>query len=92
MMIGTLAGFLISLAIRLGRKGLWKDAALGGVGMLVGLFASFTLPWPENTITTRLEGGRVMQETTRHFPYPFPVAYVVAAMLPIAHHVYRLKR
>jgi fructose-specific phosphotransferase system IIC component len=87
VIIGMLSGLLTSLILRLGRKGFWKDALLGGIGTFIGLFAAYTVPWPEYTITS--PSG--MQETMSRFPYPFLVAYVVAAMLPIIRQTHRYK-
>ena len=88
LIIGMLSGLLTSLILGIGRKGFWKDALLGGIGTFVGLFSAYTVPWPEYTITT----SSGIQETMSRFPYPFLVAYVVAAMLPIIRQTYRYKR
>jgi hypothetical protein len=92
LIVGMLSGLLTSLILRLGRMGFWKDALLGGIGMFAGLIAAYTVPWPEYTVYTPIGGGGEMRETLHRFPYPFLMAYVVAAMLPIVRQIYRLKR
>jgi hypothetical protein len=92
VLIGVLSGLLTSLILRLDRKGFWKDALLGGIATFVGLFAAYTVPWPEHIIYTPIGGGGEMSEISYRFPYPFLVAYVFAAILPIMRQLYRLKR
>jgi hypothetical protein len=90
--IGLISGVVTSLILRLGRKGFWKDGLLGGVGMLAGLIAAYTVPWPEYIVYTPNGGGGENQETMHIFPYPFLVAYIGAAILPIVRQLYRIKR
>jgi uncharacterized membrane protein YeaQ/YmgE (transglycosylase-associated protein family) len=57
MAIGALTGWLASLIMKCGQKGLLKDGFLGSFGYLAGFIGSIFVPWPRNTITYRLEGG-----------------------------------
>ena len=92
MATGTFAGFLASLALRLGRRGIVKDGLLGSLGFLAGVIGCAVLPWPRNTIVTYHTNGTFEESTMGSYQHPYAVAFIVAVLLPLLHEIYRFKR
>ena len=90
--IGALTGWLTSLSTKCGQLGVWKDALLGSVGFLVGLIGTILMPWHENTVTEKLEGGGTVTTTMSMYQHPVRIAIVIAVLLPILHELYRFRR
>ncbi len=61
------------LLLRLKIQGLVKDGLLGAVGFLIAFYTIVYLPWPSNAAMKPADA----------------VAYTVAGILPVVHHVYR---
>jgi hypothetical protein len=70
---GILAGAGTCLLLRLKIQGLVKDGLLGAVGFLIAFYTIVYLPWPSNAAMRPADA----------------VAYTVAGILPVVHHVYR---
>jgi H+/Cl- antiporter ClcA len=92
MVIGALGGWLVSLATKCGPRGVRKDSLLGSFGFLAGFIGTIFMPWHENTISKRLEGGILMTSTMNTYQHPERVAVVFALLLPLLHELYRLRR
>lgn len=90
--IGALIGLLASLVTKSGLQGIWKNALLGSFGFLAGFTACVYMPWHENTVTERLDGGVTVTTTTAMYQHPFRVAIVVSVLLPLLHELYRFKQ
>ena len=92
MAIGAVTGWLVSLLAKTSRKGLLKDSFLGSFGFLVGFIGCIFMPWPENTITYRLEGGTEVSSTMNTYQHLERVAFAVAILLPLLHELYRRRK
>jgi hypothetical protein len=88
---GTVIGLLASLVLRIGMGGVLKDAGLGTLGFLAGFIGCVFLPWPENTITYYV-GDTLVTSTASRFQHPYWAGFVVAALLPLLHEFFRLRR
>jgi hypothetical protein len=89
--VGALDGLLFSLAMKLPKRGAWKDASLGACGMLSGFLICGFLPWPENTVMERL-GDTVVSSTMNRFQHPYYVAFALALALPLVRGILRYNR
>jgi hypothetical protein len=92
MVIGLLCAFLLARVLKLETMGVWKDALLGGIGVLVGFIVAIKMPWPENSVSSVASDGRVVQTTMHQFQHPFVVAYIFAGVLPTLHQLWRLRQ
>jgi hypothetical protein len=90
--MGALCGWLASLALKCGPRGLWRDALLGAFGYLAGLTGCALTPWPENTVTERLSSGVIVSTTMHRYQHPMRIAMIVALLLPLLHELYRFKQ
>jgi len=91
MAIGALTGFVVSLALKLGIRGIIKDGVLGFFGFLLGCIGATFMPWPRNTISYYVD-GTLVTSTMNSYQHPIPVGFVVAVLLPLLHTLYRFKR
>jgi hypothetical protein len=89
--IGASCGWLVSLASKGHRSKLRQDSSLGLLGFLLGFIGTIYMPWHENTVTERLDGGVTMTTTMNSYQHPIRVAVVVAVLLPILYETYRLR-
>lgn len=92
MAIGALCGWLASLTLKCGPRGLWRDALLGAFGYLAGLTGCALMPWPRNTVTERLSSGVIVSTTMHRYQHPMRIAMIVALLLPLLHELYRFKQ
>lgn len=92
MAIGALSGWLTSLVTKCGPGGVWWDALLGSVGFLGGFIGTIYMPWHENTISERLEGGGTVTTTMNTYQHPERIAGAIAVLLPLLYELYRLWR
>jgi uncharacterized membrane protein YeaQ/YmgE (transglycosylase-associated protein family) len=92
MAIGAITGWLVSLLTKGGRQRLLKDALLGSFGYLAGVFVCIFMPWPQNTVVTRLDGGRSVAITMSRYQHPERVAIVIAVLFPLLYEVSRWKK
>lgn len=90
--IGLSSGIVTSLILKVGLRGVWKDALLGAIAVPIGLVLVYIIPWPENTVRRPIAGGSEMETTMKTFQHPLAVAFVLALMLPILHNAYRYRR
>src|SRR5947209_14237039 len=89
MAIGAITGWLVSLLTKGGRQRLLKDALLGSFGYLAGFFVCIFMPWPQNTVVSRLEGGGSVATTTNRYQHTERVAIVIAMLLPLPQELAR---
>ena len=92
MAIGAITGRLVSLLTKGGRQRLLKDALLGSFGCLAGFFVCIFMPWPQNTLVTRLEGGGSVATTMSRYQHPERVAIVIAMLFPLLYELSRWKK
>ena len=90
--VGSISGVLIGQALRLAVRGVFKDALLGAIGSVSGFVGCALVPWPQNTVTTRLADHRVIQVTMNRFQHPEAVAFALAIVLPGLRQIYRYLR
>ena len=92
-MVAVLSGVLLSAVLRLGFRGavVLKDALLGAAGSVVTVIACFVLPWPRNTVTTRLGPGVHVETTMSRFQHEYIAAMVIVIIFTVFHQVTRLK-
>ena len=86
--IGAVVGLIVSLITRRGPRAIGWDALLGAVGVVAGLIGTGLIPWHQNTITYRI-GNTVVRSTTRHYQYPYRIAFVVGALVPLIYELIR---
>jgi hypothetical protein len=91
-LLGVLSGLLSSLILRLGLRGVWKDALLGAIAVPVGFVLVFITPWPENTVRRPILGGGEMTTTMNTFQHPLLAALVLATILPALRSLYRFRQ
>ena len=89
MAVGAITGWLVSLRIKGGRQRLLKDALLGSFGYLAGFFVRIFMPWPQNTVVTRLEGGGSVATTMSRYQHPERLAIVIAVLFPLLYELSR---
>jgi hypothetical protein len=89
LVIGAGCGWLVSLASKGHRSKLWHDAILGMVGLLGGITAVAYMPWHQNTITERLDGGGTVTTTMNSYQHPWIVGVVFAVLSPMLYELYR---
>jgi hypothetical protein len=88
---GALVGSALAFSLKLGMRGVWKDALLGALGFLLGFVASALLPWPRNTVVYHIDGTQVTSTMSR-FQHPYAIAFTLAILLPVANELYRSSR
>jgi hypothetical protein len=91
MAIGALTGLLVSLALKLKIRGIFKDGLLGSFGFLLGWIGAVFMPWPRNTIAYYVDGVLVTS-TMNSYQHPVRLGFVVAVLLSLLHTLYRFKR
>lgn len=95
MAIGAAAGYVGNLAFRTAKanpSSLLKDSLLGGFGYLAALVSCAFMPWPENTVIEKLDGGGTVSTTMNSYQHPHRVAVILAILLPIIHQLYRWRK
>jgi uncharacterized membrane protein YeaQ/YmgE (transglycosylase-associated protein family) len=92
LVIGAVCGWLVSLVSKGHRSKLWHDSVLGILGLLSGIAAVTYMPWHQNTITERLDGGGTVTTTMNSYQHPWRVGIAFAVLLPILYEVYRVRR
>lgn len=90
--IGALTGLLLSLTTRRTARAFLRHGFLGVIGYFIGFLGCIFTPWPENTITYRLEGGALVTETANIYQHPERVAIIVAILLPLLNELYRWRK
>lgn len=88
---GAIGAFFAVLASFIGKRAMkfFPDILLGAGGYLGGVALTPYIPWHINTITYRI-GDAVVRATSRHYQYPYRVAFVLAALLPLLYESIRL--
>lgn len=92
MTIGGITGLLVARMTRRGLRGFPKDIFLGSFGFLAGFIGCAFMPWPENTVVERVDGGGSVATTMNRYQHPEHVAIVLAILLPLLHELYRWKK
>ena len=90
--VGAAIGAFVAIAFSFVTKrriNFVPDLLLGAAGYLGGVAAVVRIPWHENTIVYRV-GNTVVRSTTRHYQYPYRVAFVLAVLLPVLFEVISL--
>jgi hypothetical protein len=90
--IGTLAGVAFSTVLKIGLRGVTKDAFLGAIGSVASVIGCAIVPWPRNTVSQSLGPGLHLETTLNRFQHPYIAATVVAVILPVVHEVFRHRR
>jgi hypothetical protein len=88
---GAIGAFIAVLASFFKKRPMkfFPDILLGAGGYLGGVALTPYLPWHLNTITYRI-GGAVVRATSRHYQYPYRIAFALAALLPVLYELIRL--
>jgi hypothetical protein len=89
--VGGSVGALIAIvAAQFGKRAMkfFPDILLGIAGYIGGIYATPHIPWHQNTITYRI-GNTVVRSTTRHYQYPYRIAFVVGALVPLIYELIR---
>ena len=89
--VGALIGFSCFLLFKFEVRAIIKDALLGASGFLMGIIGCALVPWPRNTITYYVDQTQV-QSTMDRYQHPEAVAFVLAALLPLLHELWRFKQ
>jgi hypothetical protein len=84
--IAVTAGQLTKRPIRV-----LPDILLGVAGYLGGAVGTAHIPWRLNTISYRV-GNAVIRSTSKHYQYPYRVAFVLAVLLPVVFETIRFLR
>ena len=90
LIIGAVASFGVSFAMKRKKLRFISSALLGALGFWLGLIGCLLMPWPENTIV-RYVGDTQVTETANHFQHPFAVAFVAAVLVPLLYEILRWK-
>jgi len=80
--LASLEGLLFSFALNISRRGVWKNAVLGALGMVGGFLACALVPWPYNTITYKV-GDTVVTSTMSRFQHPYYIGFALALSFPL---------
>jgi uncharacterized membrane protein YeaQ/YmgE (transglycosylase-associated protein family) len=91
-LIGAVTGWLTFRVTKQNSKGLIRDAFLGLFGYLAGIIGCALVPWPENTIMERLDGGVLMTSTMTRYQHPERVAVAIAILLPLLYEWIRSRK
>jgi uncharacterized membrane protein YeaQ/YmgE (transglycosylase-associated protein family) len=92
MVIGLLSGWLTSLLTKCRPQGIWKNGLLGSIGFQAGFIGTMLMPWHENTVTEKLDGGGTVTTTMSRYQHPERIAIIIAVLLPLARELYRVWR
>ena len=80
--IGAILGMLLRLATKRELGGAFVDAILGAIGYAGGATVMVVAPWRMNTVTEKI-GDTIVTTTTRRYPHPYQIAFVLAIFLPL---------
>jgi hypothetical protein len=69
----------------------WKDALLGGFGMILGFLLVAFVPVPENTIRYKI-GETTVTETMNRFQHLYYIAFALAVAFPAIRAMRNAKR
>jgi hypothetical protein len=89
--IGAILGLLLRLSTRREFGGAWVDAILGAIGYAGGAIVTTVSPWRLNTVTERV-GDTIVSTTTKRYPHPYQIAFVLAVFLPLVWEAFCMKR
>ena len=89
--IGAILGMLLRLSTRRDLAGAWVDALLGAIGYAGGAIITTVSPWRLNTITQRV-GDTIVTTTTRRYPNPYQIAFILAVFLPLVWEAFCLRK
>jgi hypothetical protein len=89
LLVGAALGAVTSVLLtkNLRWRGIFKDGLAGSIGFLAGIAGVSLIPTPPHTVMY-ISNGNVETTTTFRYQHPLPVAFVVAALLPILRELY----
>jgi hypothetical protein len=90
--LGGLVGIGLSALLRTDKHDLGLNSTLGAIGFVAGFLACVFVPFPRNTIDSKLPSGGYMSSTMNSYQHPFVVAFAVSAIFPAMHEINRWRR
>lgn len=87
--IGTMTGLFMSMAMSNERQGVWKNAALGVVGVLAGFMLPLLFIGRHYHAEYHIENGKPVATTSLDNLHPWLFAVLGAVLLPIIREAYR---
>jgi hypothetical protein len=78
---GCMTGLVLAAMMKRSKRSVWKDALLGGFGMILGFLLVAAVPVPRNTITYKM-GETTVVSTENRFQHPYYIAFALAVAFP----------
>ena len=78
---GCITGLLLAAMLKRSKRDVWKDALLGGIGMILGFLLVAIIPVPPNTIMYKV-GETTVTSTENSFQHPYYIAFTLAVAFP----------
>jgi NADH:ubiquinone oxidoreductase subunit 3 (subunit A) len=88
---GCSTGLVLAAMLERSKRGVWKDALLGGFGMILGFVLVAAVPVPQNTITYKT-GETTVTSTENRFQHPYYIAFALAVAFPAIRAMRTAKR
>jgi hypothetical protein len=89
--IGAILGMILRLLTKRPLGGAIVSGILGAVGFVGGAVGTSLVPWRLNTVTYRM-GDTIVTTTTKRYPHPYQIAFVLAVFLSLLWEAFSMKR
>jgi hypothetical protein len=89
--IGGLLGMILRLVTKRPLGGALISGILGAIGFAGGAVGAALAPWRTTTVTTRV-GDTIVSTTTKRYPHPYQIAFVLAVFLSLVFEAIAMRR
>jgi hypothetical protein len=89
--VGAMLGMILRLLTKRPLGGALVTGILGAVGFVGGAVGTALVPWRLNTVTYRM-GDTIVTTTTKRYPHPYQIAFVLAVFLALLWEAFSMNR